>query len=169
MSRVRDPRQRLADEVSASGKNLTYVYITHGHGDHYFGLGRSRGGFRTSGAVAMAAVLDRIADQLEPDMLEGFWRQRFPGKQKEVRVSTGPHVDGSTKGDFEACLETKHSSSVFSEIDRYDVVEERPVDCSGDREIKIPSARECLGIPAVDRHLASGHACPRAACVGAGG
>ena len=29
----------VADWVAASGKNLTTVYITHGHGDHWFGLG----------------------------------------------------------------------------------------------------------------------------------
>ena len=30
-----DQSVRLADGVAASGKNLTHVYITHGHGDHY--------------------------------------------------------------------------------------------------------------------------------------
>jgi glyoxylase-like metal-dependent hydrolase (beta-lactamase superfamily II) len=25
--------------VAASGKNLTTIYVTHGHGDHFFGIG----------------------------------------------------------------------------------------------------------------------------------
>jgi predicted SnoaL-like aldol condensation-catalyzing enzyme len=29
----------LTDWVSAKGKNLTTIYITHGHGDHWFGIG----------------------------------------------------------------------------------------------------------------------------------
>ena len=29
--------QTLLDWVVASGKNLTKIYITHGHGDHWFG------------------------------------------------------------------------------------------------------------------------------------
>jgi glyoxylase-like metal-dependent hydrolase (beta-lactamase superfamily II) len=29
----------LVDWVGASGKNLTTIYITHGHGDHWFGIG----------------------------------------------------------------------------------------------------------------------------------
>jgi len=75
-----DQSVQLADEVAASGKNLTYVYITHGHGDHFFGLGALKQRFPDMRAVATAAVVDRVAGQLEPDMLEGFWRQRFPGQ-----------------------------------------------------------------------------------------
>ena len=32
----------VADWVSTTGKNLTTVYVTHGHGDHWFGLGAVR-------------------------------------------------------------------------------------------------------------------------------
>src|ERR1700730_6539044 len=28
----------LVDWVEASGKNLTTIYVTHGHGDHFFGI-----------------------------------------------------------------------------------------------------------------------------------
>jgi glyoxylase-like metal-dependent hydrolase (beta-lactamase superfamily II) len=29
----------LADWIASKGKNLTTIYITHGHGDHWFGVG----------------------------------------------------------------------------------------------------------------------------------
>src|SRR6266478_4616660 len=29
----------LVDWIAASGKNLTTIYVTHGHGDHFFGIG----------------------------------------------------------------------------------------------------------------------------------
>jgi glyoxylase-like metal-dependent hydrolase (beta-lactamase superfamily II) len=32
----------LVDWVRASGKNLTTIYVTHGHGDHWFGIGALR-------------------------------------------------------------------------------------------------------------------------------
>jgi len=32
-----DQNDVLADWIKTSGKNLTTVYITHGHGDHWFG------------------------------------------------------------------------------------------------------------------------------------
>jgi glyoxylase-like metal-dependent hydrolase (beta-lactamase superfamily II) len=28
----------LVDWIAASGKNLTTIYVTHGHGDHFFGI-----------------------------------------------------------------------------------------------------------------------------------
>jgi glyoxylase-like metal-dependent hydrolase (beta-lactamase superfamily II) len=75
-----DQSVQLADEVAATGKTLTHVYITHGHGDHFFGLSALKQRFPGVRAVATAAVIGRIASQLDPDVLEGFWRQRFPGQ-----------------------------------------------------------------------------------------
>src|SRR6476659_3987324 len=28
----------LVESIAATGKDLKYIYITHGHGDHFFGL-----------------------------------------------------------------------------------------------------------------------------------
>jgi glyoxylase-like metal-dependent hydrolase (beta-lactamase superfamily II) len=75
-----DQSVQLVNDVAASGKNLTYVYITHGHGDHFFGLGALKQRFPNVRAVATAAVAERARAQLAPDMFEGFWRQRFPGE-----------------------------------------------------------------------------------------
>jgi glyoxylase-like metal-dependent hydrolase (beta-lactamase superfamily II) len=75
-----DHAVQLADWIAASGKNLTYIYITHGHGDHFFGINVLKQRFPNVRAVATASVVDRMDAQLEPDMLEGFWRQRFPGQ-----------------------------------------------------------------------------------------
>src|ERR1700756_1697286 len=90
-----DQSVQLADEIAATGKNLTYVYITHGHGDHFFGLGALEQRFPNVRAVATAAVIDRIAGQLEPDMLEGFWRQRFPGQIPD-EPSVPESLDGAS-------------------------------------------------------------------------
>ena len=37
----------LADWVASKGKNLTTIYITHGHGDHWFGVGTLLNDFPT--------------------------------------------------------------------------------------------------------------------------
>jgi glyoxylase-like metal-dependent hydrolase (beta-lactamase superfamily II) len=33
-----DQNAELVDRVAATGKNLSHIYITHGHGDHFFGI-----------------------------------------------------------------------------------------------------------------------------------
>jgi glyoxylase-like metal-dependent hydrolase (beta-lactamase superfamily II) len=41
---------RIADSIRATGKDLTTIYITPGHGDHFFGLNPIHAGSRTLGA-----------------------------------------------------------------------------------------------------------------------
>jgi len=47
----------LADWVAARGKNLTTIYITHGHGDHWFGVGTLLERFPNARAVATPNVV----------------------------------------------------------------------------------------------------------------
>ena len=51
---------KLADEIAASGKNPTYTYITHGHGDHFFGINALKQRFPDVRAVATASDVDCI-------------------------------------------------------------------------------------------------------------
>ena len=90
-----DQSVQLAEDIAATGKNLTYVYITHGHGDHFFGINELKQRFPNVRAVATASVVDRMGTQLEPDMLEGFWRPRFPG-QIPVEPGTAESLDGAS-------------------------------------------------------------------------
>jgi glyoxylase-like metal-dependent hydrolase (beta-lactamase superfamily II) len=70
----------VADWVSTTGKNLTTVYVTHGHGDHWFGLGAVRERFPGVRAVATPAVIERMRQWSAPDVLQTFWQPRFPGQ-----------------------------------------------------------------------------------------
>lgn len=71
---------QLADEVAATGKNLTHVYITHAHGDHFFGINALKQRFPHMRAVATASVVDRMPSQFEPEMMDGVFRRAFPGE-----------------------------------------------------------------------------------------
>jgi glyoxylase-like metal-dependent hydrolase (beta-lactamase superfamily II) len=48
----------LMDWVEASGKNLTTIYATHGHGDHFFGIGALLDRFPNARAVATSDVVE---------------------------------------------------------------------------------------------------------------
>jgi glyoxylase-like metal-dependent hydrolase (beta-lactamase superfamily II) len=85
----------LADEIAAAGKNLRYVYITHGHGDHFFGINALKERFPDVRAVATAAVVERMAGQLAPEMLDGFWRRLFPGEIPDD-PGTAESLDGAS-------------------------------------------------------------------------
>ena len=70
----------LVDWVAASGKNLTTIYITHGHGDHWFGIGALLERFRNARAVATPNVVKVMRQQASPEFLEKFWKAGFPGQ-----------------------------------------------------------------------------------------
>jgi len=70
----------LLDWVVARGKNLTAIYITHGHGGHFFGLAPLLERFPRAKAVATPEIVRAMHDQLSPAWLDNFWRRLFPGE-----------------------------------------------------------------------------------------
>ena len=72
--------QTLLSWVVASGKNLTAIYITHGHGDHFFGLAPLLECFPHVRAVATPEVVKAMHEQLSPASVDNFWRRLFPGE-----------------------------------------------------------------------------------------
>jgi glyoxylase-like metal-dependent hydrolase (beta-lactamase superfamily II) len=70
----------LANWVAASGKNLTKIYITHGHGDHWFGIGTILDRFPEASAVATPNVVRVMRQNASPDVLEKIWKAGFPGQ-----------------------------------------------------------------------------------------
>ncbi|MGB6532478.1 MAG: MBL fold metallo-hydrolase [Candidatus Nitrosopolaris sp.] len=71
------------------GKNLTTIYVTHGHGDHFFGIGALLDRFPNARAVATPGVVKLMRQQASPDVVANFWSARFPGQipdQLVVRI-----------------------------------------------------------------------------------
>jgi glyoxylase-like metal-dependent hydrolase (beta-lactamase superfamily II) len=72
--------KELVDWVVASGKNLTTIYVTHAHGDHFFGLKHLLDRFPNAKAIAIAPAVAAICDQIKPEFMKSFWEPRFPGQ-----------------------------------------------------------------------------------------
>jgi len=76
----------LVEWVAARGKNLTTIYITHGHADHFFGLGAVLERFPNARAVATPNAVKVMRQQTSPDYLANFWKARYPGQIPERPV-----------------------------------------------------------------------------------
>ena len=72
--------QTLLNWVVASGKNLTAIYVTHAHGDHFFGLASLLERFPRAKAVATPEIVKAMHEHLSPAWIENFWRRLFPGE-----------------------------------------------------------------------------------------
>jgi glyoxylase-like metal-dependent hydrolase (beta-lactamase superfamily II) len=90
-----DQNRELAEWVATSGKNVTTVYATHGHGDHFFGLNTIRQRFPCARFVATRDVISFMQGQLAPPMLDGYWRSRFPD-QIDPTLLIAEEIDGNT-------------------------------------------------------------------------
>src|SRR5262249_30433867 len=74
----------LARWVRSFGKHLTYIYITHGHGDHFFGIGQLQEAFPEARAVASHGTVAVAHIQGGPRYREEFWEKLFPGQIPEI-------------------------------------------------------------------------------------
>ena len=70
----------LVDWVAASGKNLTMIYATHGHGDHFFSASTVLQRFPRARLVAAPDVVKIMRQQASPQALASFWNPFFPGQ-----------------------------------------------------------------------------------------
>jgi len=66
-------------EKTIPGKRLSTIYITHGHGDHFFGIKLLRQRFPGVRAVAMPIVIEKMKKELEPKSFQRAWGNLFPG------------------------------------------------------------------------------------------
>ena len=85
----------LSNWVAESGKNLTTIYITHAHADHFLGLQLVLDRFPNARAFATAPAVAAMQNQIRPDFIKSFWEPRFPGQVPSQLVL--PEVlDGNT-------------------------------------------------------------------------
>ncbi|HEY2004980.1 MAG TPA: MBL fold metallo-hydrolase [Solirubrobacteraceae bacterium] len=81
-----DQVDALADWLDRFDKNLTTIYITHGHSDHWIGLGRLLERFPAARGLARPKVHDRATLEATHPGLSAYWQSIFPGEVPETPV-----------------------------------------------------------------------------------
>ena len=108
----------LIDWITASGKNLTTIYITHGHGDHWFGIGALLDRFPKARAVAKTDVVRVMRQQASPESIANFWGARFPGQIPErlVIAEELKEILFDLEGQKMVAVDVGHTDSDFSTV-----------------------------------------------------
>src|ERR1700739_2022043 len=74
-----DQIQRVGDWVEDSGRRLTHVYATHGHGDHWFGTDALLQRFPAAIAYATEGTIAMMCQQATEGRAQ-MWDVDFPGE-----------------------------------------------------------------------------------------
>ncbi|KAH7125833.1 beta-lactamase-like protein [Dactylonectria macrodidyma] len=81
-------------QETLNGRNLTTIYITHGHGDHWFNLSYLTNRFPGVEVISTQQSIDHMSTQLTPEY-RTFWNNLFPGQIDEdsFEILTKPLKD----------------------------------------------------------------------------
>ncbi|KAG0164641.1 Hydroxyacylglutathione hydrolase [Apophysomyces sp. BC1034] len=75
----KDDNETLVEWVIKSGYNLKYIYITHGHGDHWYGAHLLLQQFPQAQVLATKATIECMKENVSQEWL-GLWQRLFPGQ-----------------------------------------------------------------------------------------
>jgi glyoxylase-like metal-dependent hydrolase (beta-lactamase superfamily II) len=75
-----EQNETLIQWVKDHDRRLTHIYLTHGHGDHIYGIGQLLEAFPSARAVATAGTLAESRIQAREEHRDGFWGRLFPGQ-----------------------------------------------------------------------------------------
>jgi glyoxylase-like metal-dependent hydrolase (beta-lactamase superfamily II) len=81
--------QQVGDWIEQSGKRLTAIYATHGHGDHWFGTGELVKRFPGVRVYATPGTIELMHQQAGPGR-EQLWDKIFPGQIPATPVLAEP-------------------------------------------------------------------------------
>lgn len=107
-----EQNEKLIEWVKDHDRRLVYIYLTHGHADHIYGIGQLLRAFPGARAVATDGTLAdaRVRSFDEPRV--DFWRRLFPG---QIPQPVSPELLESHEIDLEGrrlqIVETGHTDT----------------------------------------------------------
>jgi glyoxylase-like metal-dependent hydrolase (beta-lactamase superfamily II) len=105
--------EAVGDWIERSGKRLTHIFATHGHGDHWFGAGPLSKRFPGVRVVASAGTIAQMRVHADPDFRAGFWDKLFPGQipDSPVLAETVPDNRFQLEGHDLVIVEVGHTDT----------------------------------------------------------
>lgn len=107
-------------EKRVPGKRLTKIYVTHGHGDHWFGIPLLVRRFPGVQTIATAGTIEHMKGQISPTTFLEFWTACFPGgqipEQTEMATPLGPSNEFYLEGHVFKAVEVGQSDTHDSTI-----------------------------------------------------
>jgi glyoxylase-like metal-dependent hydrolase (beta-lactamase superfamily II) len=78
-----EQNETLIEWLKGHDRRLTHIYLTHGHGDHVYGIGQLLAAFPGARAVATPGTLAEARLQAQDEFRVDFWGRLFPGQIPE--------------------------------------------------------------------------------------
>jgi glyoxylase-like metal-dependent hydrolase (beta-lactamase superfamily II) len=86
---TREQIRKVGDWIEQSGKRLAHIYITHGHGDHWFGTAQLLERFPGATVYATQGTIEVMSEQAGEGR-EQLWDKMFPGLIPESPILAQP-------------------------------------------------------------------------------
>jgi glyoxylase-like metal-dependent hydrolase (beta-lactamase superfamily II) len=99
--------------VVASGKTLKHIFITHGHGDHWFGTGPLLQRFPDVTVFAAPGTIELMEYHASPEVRAAVWDKMFPDQIPEASVvaTTPPDNSFELEGSELRIVEVGHTDT----------------------------------------------------------
>jgi glyoxylase-like metal-dependent hydrolase (beta-lactamase superfamily II) len=82
--------ERVAQWIADSDKRLKHIYITHGHGDHWFGTAPLLRRFPDASVFASPGTIEVMRYHASPEVRAQLWDKSFPGQIPDSPVLATP-------------------------------------------------------------------------------
>jgi glyoxylase-like metal-dependent hydrolase (beta-lactamase superfamily II) len=112
-----EENERLTEWIRSHRRNLTYIFLTHGHGDHTYGIGQVLDAFPEAEAVGTAGTVAEATRETGDEYRDGFFGRLFPGQVPQPRIPTELSGDTIALEDHELhVIETGHTDTMSSSV-----------------------------------------------------
>jgi len=85
-----DENKELIDWLASFDRDLRYVYVTHGHVDHFYGVHQVLEAFPNARAISNPASAARSLADCSPETIQSQWNVMFPGQMDQNPVPPEP-------------------------------------------------------------------------------